>query len=129
MRDGQTDGVASSFLVPRNMDLTVDPILQVPFVVTQAGGGGNGNVRMRLTVRYIAVGELTTKAADETLLQTVAVINTLNQMHLMTFTLDSALMAAGDVINLHLERLGTDVLDTYTGRIGIVEHGRFDFTR
>lgn len=109
------------------MNLAVDPIVQIPFVVVLAGAA-SANVRMRLTCRYIAVGELTSKAADETLLQTVAVVNTLNRMHLMTFTLDSALMAAGDVLNLHLQRLGTDALDTFTGRIGIDQTARFDYS-
>jgi hypothetical protein len=111
------------------MDLTVNPTITIPFVVTVVGAA-SANVRMRLTMRYIAVGELTSKAADETLLQTVAVTNTLNIVGSMTFTLNASLMAAGDVLNFHLERLGTDAADTFTGRIGIdARSSRFDFTR
>lgn len=111
------------------MDLTVNPTITIPFVITQVGAA-NANIRMQLTMRYIAVGELTTKAADETLLQTVAVINTLNQMHSMTFTLNAALMAAGDVMNFLLERLGSDGADTFTGRIGVdARSSSLDFTR
>jgi len=127
LRDNVTDGVSLSILIPNGMSLAVNPVISIPFVVTVAAA--NGNVRMSLTMRYIAVGELTTKAADETLLQTVAVVGTLNRMHLMTFTLNAALMAAGDVLNFHLQRLGADALDTYSGRIGIVDNSRFDFTR
>jgi len=128
MQDTQTRGVAASFEIPRNMDLTVNPILNVPFICTVAAA--NGNVRMSLTARYIAAGELTTKAADETLLQTVAVVGTVNQNQtIMTFTLNASLMAAGDIINILLQRLGGDAADTFTGRIGLVENARFDFTR
>lgn len=111
------------------MDLTVNPVIQIPFVVTVVGAA-SANVQMRLTMRYIATGELTTKAADETLLQTVAVTNTLNIMNTMTFTLNAALIAAGDVMNFHLERLGSDAADTFTGRIGISGvSARLDYTR
>lgn len=107
----------------------MNPTITIPFVITVVGAA-NANVRMQLTIRYIAVGELTSKAADETLLQTVAVINTLNQMHSMTFTLNAALIAADDVINFDLQRLGSDATDTFTGRIGIDARGsRLNFTR
>jgi hypothetical protein len=126
--DGSTKGVVGDLETPRNIDLTVDPQIQFQFVVLVTGAA-DANVRMSLTVRNIAVGELTTKAADQTLLQTVAVINTANRVHLMTFTLDRTLIAAGDRLSYHLERLGTDGADTFTGTIGIMEWQRFDFKR
>ena len=120
--DGSTKGVVTTKRTPRNQVFTQDPVLRIPWIVTVTGGAAQ-SVRMRLTCRYIANGELTSKAADETLLQTVAVTNTDKIMDEMSFTLSAALMAAADKLNFHLERLGTDGADTFTGSIGILEVG------
>jgi hypothetical protein len=120
--DGSVKGVVTTKRTPTNMVFTQNPILRVPFIVTTTGAA-SADVRMRLTCRYIANGELTSKAADETLLLTQAVTNTDKIMGEMTFTLNAALMAAADKLNFHLERLGTDGADTFTGSIGILEAG------
>jgi hypothetical protein len=84
---------------------------------------------MRLTCRYIANGELTSKAADETVLVTQPVVNTDKIMGQISFPLNAALMAASDKINLHLERVGNvDPPDTFTGSVGIVvDSSRLDY--
>jgi hypothetical protein len=126
--DAVTTGTVSDLETPRNIDLTtVDPIVRIQFVVSLAGAA-DADVRLRLTVRNIAVSELTTKAADQTILSTVAVVNTVNRVHETTFTVDRTLIAAGDRLSYHLERLGTDGADTFTGRIGIMEWQRYDYT-
>lgn len=127
--DGSTKGVVTTFDLPKNTGLVVSPVVRIPYFVSVLGAA-SANVRMRLTARYIADGELTSKAADETLLQTVAVTNTLNRMDEMSFTLNAALLAQSDKVNLHLERLGADGADTFTGAIAIVEDaGRMDYVK
>ena len=121
-----TRSVVSNFEVPKNSDLGVDPVIVVHFFVSSTGGA-DANVRLQIGAKYIGVGELTTKAYDETLAQTVAVVNTLGRIHEATFTLDGALMSAGDRITLLLSRLGGDAADTFTGDIGIAEVGRIDY--
>nr|NIM21277.1 hypothetical protein [Candidatus Latescibacterota bacterium]NIO77481.1 hypothetical protein [Candidatus Latescibacterota bacterium] len=80
----------------------------------------------RLNVKYIATGELSTKANDETLDQTVAVTDTLDSRQQMTYTLDKSLISSGDYVSLRLERIHSDPADTYSGNIGIAEIGEFD---
>lgn len=129
LTDGTTKGVVITLFTPAGMSFATNPIVNIPFIVT-VPGAASANVRMRLTCRYIANGELTSKAPDETLFQTVAVVNTDKRMDVMSFTLDAALLAPGDKINLHLERLGADGLDTFTGSIGILEDSsRFDYAQ
>lgn len=69
--DDDTKGVVANFILPRNIDLLVDPSMMIEFFISSTGSG-NGNVRFRTTARYIAVGETTAKAADETVSQTEA---------------------------------------------------------
>lgn len=127
--DGNIVGVKGDYPLDSTVDLSsTNPALRVPFVVVTAGTG-NANIRMRLSVRYIDVTELSTKTLDETLEQTVAVINTVAQLHEFTFTLDKTLIVAEDLISFFLERVGTDAADTFTGEIGVVEHSSFEIVR
>ncbi len=129
LRDGVIDGVLGDYRIQSTVDLsTVNPTLTICFVPTVTGAG-NANVRFQLTMRYVTVGELTTKTADEILLETVAVIDTADEMHIVTFTLDRTKMAANDTTSFDLVRLGGDAADTYTGRIGIIEHADLEIVR
>ncbi len=129
LTNGATKAVLLDSHRPVDMSLVVNPVIHFHFVVTNTGSG-NGNVRFQLAIKYIADGELTTKANDETLLATVAVINTLNEHHSHTFTLDVSLITAADRhFSFKLERLGADVLDTYDGAIGILTASTLVFTR
>ena len=122
-----TSGVKANLPMPRDISLaTTNPIVNVRYVVSQ-NGAGNGDVRLQLTCRYKAVGELLSAAAEQTLLATSAVTDTVDQLHEQQFTLDRSLMAAGDSLSFDLSRLGGDGADTFTGRIAIVEVGRMDY--
>lgn len=123
--DGAVKGVIADHIISSIVSLSIDPILTVRFVINITGGASQ-NVVLRLIARYIASGELVTKAADQTLTNTVSIINTANQLHTTTFTLDRTLLAASDNVTFHLERLGTDGADDFTGAIGIEEHSRIE---
>jgi len=122
-----TRGIVSVFRVPRGFDGTTDPVVRLD-VFTVVLGAATANVRFQLTARYIADTELSTKAADETILQTESIINTLNENNQISFTLDGTLIADNDYVSLHLERLSSDAADTFTGRIGVAREARFDFS-
>jgi len=129
MTDANEKDVVGDFHIQSTIDLsTVNPALKVCFV-TIGAGSSNANVRLKLEVTYIAVGELTTKTIDETLLITKAVINTVHQMHVVTFTLDRTKMALDDSVSFRLVRLGNDAADIFTGRIGIIEHAELAVVR
>ena len=124
-----TKAVLADEVTPINLSLAVNPVLDIHFVVSSAGTGA-GNVRFRLLVRYIDNGELTTKAVDETLPRTIGVINTLNEHHTFTVTLDASKISATDHhISFKLERLGADVLDTFDGNIAILDAAQIVFQR
>ena len=122
-----TTGISTQVVTPKAMDTATDPILQIPLWVHMTGAA-SANVRLRLEARYIANGEQVDKTVDETILQTFPVTNTGDELHLTSFTLTGSLIALSDTINLHLERLGSDAADTFTGQIAIVKSARFDYS-
>lgn len=128
--DGNVKGVIESIETPRDISLLANPTVRVQIAVT-AAGSGTGNVVMRLTVRYIAVTELASKAADETLSLTAPVAtNTVQAIQAdIIFTLDASLIADSDEINFALERVGTDGSDTFDGDIGIITTSRMDYSK
>lgn len=126
LSDSLTSGVIASIKLPKGLNLNVNPVVNYAFTITLAGSG-NANVRLQLEATYIADTELTSIAVAETFLVTVPVVNQLRRLHQITFTLDRTLIAANDRVRLHLSRLGGDAADTYTGDIGILESGRFDY--
>src|SRR3989304_9918779 len=86
---GPMKGVYGVSTLPGEIDLaTVNPLITVRFITS--GTGVAGNVILRATMRYVANGELITKAADETFTNTVAVINTLGAISTTTYTLTRA---------------------------------------
>ncbi len=122
---GPIRGVISAINYPFGSAPVTNPIVVIPFFVTSTGAGDDDAV-FRLNVKYIATGELSTKANDETLDQTVAVTDTLDSRQQMTYTLDKSLISSGDYVSLRLERIHSDPADTYSGNIGIAEIGEFD---
>lgn len=122
---GPIRSVIGAVNYPNNQAPIFNPVLIVPLVVTVTGAG-NGNVVLRLHAKYIASGELTTKADDETINMTVPLINTLHQKHEVEFVLDKTLISAGDYVSFKLERIHTDAADTFTGRFGVTEIAEFD---
>ena len=128
LENGATMGVVGHTGLPDDIDLSTDnPIVHMAFAISATGGGSN--VRFSLEMKYIAVGELVTKAPDETLLLTKAVINTINELHTVMFTLDRTKIEATDHIEFHLERLGSAGPDTFTGAVGVMEAITLKYTR
>jgi len=126
--DAATVGVISHFDIPRDIDLTtVDPVAHYGFGIETIGASGT-DVRLSLEVRYIATGEQIDKALDETILVTKTVVNVIDELHAVAFTLDRTAMFAGDHIELHLERIGNDGADDLDGGIiGIMQDIQFRY--
>lgn len=121
--------VVTDFPLPDNFDTSKNPTVIIGFVPAVVAGA-NGNVRLKLEARYIAEGELTTKAFDETIFLTQAIIDTPDEIQVHAiFTLDASKMAALDHNSLKITRLGNDALDTYGNSIEVLRHGRFDFNQ
>lgn len=124
-KGGPIRAVIGAIQYPVNRAPVVNPQLIVPFIVTTTGAG-NGNVLWRLHVKYIAVGELSTKADDETLDIAAPVVNTLNRFHQTFFTLDRTKIAVNDYVSFSLERQHGLAGDTFTGRVGATEIAQFE---
>ena len=118
--NNQTRAVISNFEVANDVDLTVNPTLNVQFVVSDEGTGA-GDVRFEMDVRYIDVGEQADKTIDETLTVDKTVVNTEDQLQEVSFTFNASLIANGDRVSLRLKRLGGDANDTFDGDIAILE--------
>lgn len=127
---GSTKGYICHFNPPVGIDLsTTDPVCMFPMGIFTTGAG-TPNIRLRVETRYIAAGELITKTLDETLLLTHGVTNTQDILSITpTFTLDRTAMAITDHFEIHLERLGSDGLDTYLGDMGGMKNMRFDYDK
>jgi hypothetical protein len=128
LSDGSTKGVIGHIEMPEDMSLAVNPEVHVPLMVSSAGGG-NGNIRIQTRTKYLAVGELVNAAVSETILQTEAIINTLYRIHHFDVVLNRTLMAAGDHIEVRVERIGADGADTFTGAVGVFKELVFVYTR
>ena len=118
--NGSTKGVDGSFTIPTGATLTADPQITFNFSVSNPGSG-NANIRLQLAAAYVAVGELVTKVADETILATVAVVDVADEQHQTTMALDRTLIAASDLVIFNLSRIGgVDPPDTYEGAVAFV---------
>lgn len=121
--DGLTRSLSSESQIRDGVLISANPVLDAQFAVT-TNGAGNADVRLQLQITYIAVGELTTKAVDETVLLTCPVIDTFDQLHTCSFQLDKSLVVGGEVAQVVLSRLGGDGADTFTGKVGILKTSR-----
>lgn len=128
MRKTPVKSVIGHSLFPNEANLTVNPTLQIPFIVVTTGTG-TPNVRLQLEVTYVAVGELGNQAAQENLFVTKAVNNTLNEFHNVSFTLNASLISVNDFVSLRFTRIGTDPLDTWSGQIGIVRRAQLRYRK
>jgi hypothetical protein len=124
--NSQTRSVVGNLILPKEMVMTTDPVLTVQYTVV-APVGVTGNARLEMHVKYIAVGELTTKADDQTFIFDQPVTGTLNLLQVFNRTLNSSLMAESDKLSIRLTRIGTDANDTFTGTLAIIELSRFDY--
>ena len=117
-------GVVLNLELPENVDLAVNPVLEILYAVSATGGAG-GTVAFALDAKYVAAGtENLNKVDDEALTSTPTVTNTLSRLHRLTFTLDRTKLAAGDGMTFHLQRTG----GTFDGDIGIFRNAKFRFT-
>lgn len=125
--DGSTKAATSHLMVPVKTKLaTVNPIINLALAVT-ANGAGDNNVRLQLDIKYIATGETTTKADDENLVVDVPITDVLDQLHNVAIPLDRTKIAAGDRISILANRLGGAGPDNFTGKVGLMKVGRFDY--
>ena len=116
--DGSTKGISGMCVAPTRIDLALEnPTIVIPLITSSASAANN--VVIQATMRYIAVGEGVDKAADQTLSNTVAAQPGLTDVALTTFTLNRALIAADDIIYMHLERLGTAGADNFGGSVAV----------
>lgn len=119
--DGSTRSLSSESQIRDGVSISIDPILDAQLVVTTLGAG-DADVDLQLEITYIAVGELTTKAVDETVLVSCPIVNILNLMHTCSFQLDKDLIIGGEVAQVVISRLGG--ADAYTGRVGLLKTSR-----
>jgi hypothetical protein len=124
--DGSTKAVVGHAPLPSGIDFTGHFRLVVYYAVSTPGPG-SGNISLRGNFKYIAVGELMTKANDETITLLSGVTNTDDRLHRVEFNLNPSLMAENDFMSCKIERLG--LTDAYNGNIAILEVGRLDFMR
>jgi len=128
MPDSNTTKVIGADHVPVTIDLSQDVHLDGNIVVLTLGTG-DGDVVLRLTARYIGQGETADKTADEVLTNIITVTNTDKAVFSTSYQLDNTMIDKSDLISLELERLGSDVNDTYDGSIGAVERFQLRFIR
>jgi hypothetical protein len=124
--NSQNREVIGNIILPREIDFSSNITLIVQYVAT-APVGAAGNAHLVIEVRYISVGETTTKPADQTFTINQPVINNLDQIQQMNISLSQALMQDGDRMTISILREGSNPADTFTGTLGILELGRLDF--
>jgi hypothetical protein len=124
--DGQTRSARGQRHITSVIDLTVNPVLSVSIIVSSTGSG-NGNADFTVEARYFADGELTSKAADETLPLVVAITNTLGRRHVVTTPLDRTKMGSGRLVHFKVTRAGSSGVDTYDGDLMLTRTGLISF--
>jgi len=120
-------GVTFSLPLSPGFNLSTNPKVDFDIFVF-ATGAGNANAYFELAVKYIAAGELTSKANDETLNATLAIVDVDSERQsLLSFTLNTSLIVNSDSLVAVMRRLGNDVLDTYTGKLMVASGGAVEF--
>lgn len=128
---GSVKGAVASFHLPSEVALAaINPTVEfIVYCTSEDDGATNADALFRLTCRYIAIGELITQAAAETLTELLAIIDTQDERQAqLLFTLDRTLIAEADHLEFHLERVGDDVTDDYEGSVGPPKSLKFNFT-
>jgi len=122
--DGGTKGIVGYLEIPLQADLSVttgaDPILTIQYWVHTVGTGNN-DVDFDVDGFYISDTELVTKALDQTVSESSATIDTLNELHTESFTLTRSLITAGDRLKFVVNRDGSG--DAYDGAIAVIDNG------
>ena len=127
--DGATKGINAFFVFPPDFDFTVDPRLQLSFIVVSTGSG-NDDVRLRTRITYIEVTDQIDKAFDQEVLTTKAVVDVVEETHNLTITFAKANIPANPIYGLvNFSRLGSDGADDYEGAIGAIKNMSFEHSR
>ena len=118
-----------SFLVPEDMDLTVNPLIRI-FVVPREDQSSGSDMTFNITgIKYLSFGESWDKVDDETnLSQTVTVNNTKRIASACDITLDASLMTNLDGILGTFERDASNVSDDRNGD-ALVPEVNFVYTK
>lgn len=118
-------GGLSAFVLPPEMNRTVNPTLSF---TTLTSGAGTGDIVWRLTAKYMAVGEDITAPVNSETIGLIKAPNTAEDVFdVQVLELDVSLMDAGDMLVLHLERVAGDDLDDYDQPISLVKQAQFRF--
>ena len=118
-----------SFLVPLDMDLSVNPELRIFAAPRVAWSSGSDMVFRISEIRYVSFGEAWDKTADETNLSvTETVDNNRRIITVFDITLDASKMTGLDGIVGTFERLSTDGGDTRNGD-ALVPEVNFVYTK
>lgn len=117
--------VYGTYAMSRFVFTDVDPEIGFVTHTSTAPGVGTEDVRWQLDLHNIADLESNVGSPTQTILltQTLVTTNADTKEGLITFNLDRTLMEDQDDIVAIISRLGGDVLDTYTGDIGIGQSG------
>jgi len=118
--------VVGGDVAPLHVDLDQALELDVK-IVTLSLGDASADAHLRLTARYVGLGEAADKTPDETIDHIFEVANVDKCVHAVTFTLDPSLISPEDLLNLELSRLGTSASDVFTGSIGVAERSLLRF--
>lgn len=122
-----TRGAVAHFDLPQGIDLDEPVKAHFAFGV-ETIGVADGDISLAFSSRYIATEELITKPLDESQSMVKPVINILAELFTVVFTLDKSLLADGDHVELRIQRIGADILDTFTGRVGIMQSVQLQFS-
>ena len=129
LADGVTEQVVAQFNIPEDMDLTVDVNQSVSWSTLFTAVSGGTDVRYNVAIKYLAIGDLTTSADDETVAFTTPIATpSVNQVSLGGLALTKPTVTGLNYARLKVQRLGGDGLDTFTGKIAISKYGIFRYT-
>lgn len=109
---------AIRFEIPHDMDMSVNPKMDIHFVPHSNESAGS-TACFVFDMRYISSGEQIGKAPDESITETVLVPSTKHMECTQDFTLNSSLMTSGDGVSAIIMRSGTATTDTRNGNISI----------
>ena len=117
--NGTGSSAVFSFDVPRGLDTSV-PIQLTYYPVVITVGGGNADADFRTDIRIFAVGDLTSKASQGSVLSNVAITAVVDRVHTFGQAFGSALIIPGRFLNFELTRIATDA---FTGNLSVMREG------
>lgn len=114
-RNEDDNGAEFLFVLTDQVNLSTPLKLRCDLYTLTTDTGAGRDVVMRCTARYVAAGGGLFDVADEIIDETVVMVNTVGARTTLVFTLNTTLdkILATDAIFITVERVGTDVADTF----------------